>query len=102
MANLTKRDMVVAIAEKTGLTQKQVFDVIQHTLDQITDALAKGDGVELREFGVFRCRLTKPRIGRNPKKPEQEVTIPARAIVKVKAGKIMRSRVLLRTEELSK
>lgn len=47
MANLTKRDMVVAIAEKTGLTQKEVFDVIQLTLDGITDALAKGEGEEL-------------------------------------------------------
>jgi len=102
MANLTKRDMVVAIAEKTGLTQKEVFDVIQLTLEGITDALAKGDGVELREFGVFRCRLTKPRIGRNPKKPEQEVTIPARAIVKFKAGKIMRARVLERTSAMAK
>ncbi len=102
MANLTKRDMVVAIAEKTGLTQKEVFDVIQLTLDGITDALAKGAGVELREFGVFRCRLTKPRVGRNPKKPDQEVAIPPRAIVKFKAGKIMRERVLARTPELAK
>ena len=102
MANLTKRDMVVAIADKTGLTQQEVFNVIQLTLDSITDALAKGEGVELREFGVFRCRLTKQRVGRNPKKPQDEVVIPPRAIVKFKAGKIMRERVLLRTAELAR
>jgi nucleoid DNA-binding protein len=102
MANLTKRDLVVSISEKTGLIQQDVFSVIQLTLDGITEALANGQGVELREFGVFRTRLTKQRVGRNPKKPEQEVVIPPRAIVKFKAGKIMRERVLQRTSELAK
>ena len=102
MANLTKRDLVIAISEKTGLIQQEVFSVVQLTLDGITEALANGQGVELREFGVFRTTLTKQRVGRNPKKPEQEVVIPPRAIVKFKAGKIMRERVLQRTAELSK
>jgi nucleoid DNA-binding protein len=102
MANLTKRDLVVSISEKTGLIQQDVFSVIQLTLDGITEALANGQGVELREFGVFRTRLTKPRVGRNPKKPDQEVAIPPRAVVKFKAGKIMRDRVLQRTAELTK
>jgi nucleoid DNA-binding protein len=102
MSNLTKRDLVVSISEKTGLIQQDVFSVIQLTLDGITEALASGQGVELREFGVFRTRLTKQRVGRNPKKPEQEVVIPPRAIVKFKAGKIMRERVLQRTTELAK
>ena len=101
MANLTKRDLVVAISEKTVPIQQDVFSVIQLTLDGITDALANGQGVELREFGVFRTRLTKQRVGRNPKKPEQEVIIPPRAIVKFKAGNIMRERVLKRTAELT-
>jgi nucleoid DNA-binding protein len=102
MANLTKRDLVVSISEKTGLIQQDVFSVVQLTLDGITEALANGQGVELREFGVFRTILTKQRVGRNPKKPDQDVVIPPRAIVKFKAGKIMRERVLQRTSELCK
>lgn len=102
MANLTKRDMVVKIADKVGITQQETFDVIQMTLDMITDSLAEGENVELRNFGVFEVRLTKSRIGRNPNKPEQDVVIPARATVKFKPGKIMRQRVLLRTEKLRK
>jgi nucleoid DNA-binding protein len=100
MANLTKKDIVTTISKETGLVQSQVFEVLQMTLDQITDALASGRDVELRNFGVFEVRLTKSRIGRNPHKPEKDVVIPARATVKFKAGKIMRQRVLLRTEEL--
>ncbi len=100
MANLTKRDLVIRISKETGLVQQDVFDVIQKTLDYITDALAKGQDVELRNFGVFEVRLTKSRVGRNPHKPEHDVMIPARATVKFKSGKIMRQRVLLRTDEL--
>lgn len=100
MPNLTKRDLVMDISNETGLTQADVFGVIQKTLDHITDALAQGRNIELRNFGVFEVRLTRARVGRNPNRPEIDVTIPARAIVKFKAGKIMRQRVLLRTEEL--
>jgi nucleoid DNA-binding protein len=100
MGNLTKRDLVVTISNETGLVQQDVFNVIQKTLDYITDALAKGQSVELRNFGVFEVRLTKSRIGRNPNKPENDVVIPARATVKFKAGKVMRQRVLLRTDAL--
>ena len=100
MANLTKRDLVVAISNETGLIQSEVFNVIQRTLDHITDSLAKGDNVELRNFGVFEVRLTRSRVGRNPNQPDVDVPIPSRATVKFKAGKIMRQRVLLRTEDL--
>jgi nucleoid DNA-binding protein len=102
MPKLTKRDLVMQISKKTGLTQQEVFSVVQLTLDGITEALATGRDAELRNFGVFEVRLTKSRVGRNPKKPENTVVIPARATVKFKSGKIMRQRVLLRTSEISK
>lgn len=100
MANLTKRDLVVRISNETGIVQQDTFSVIQKTLDYITEALAEGQNVELRNFGVFEVRLTRSRVGRNPNKPETDVVIPARATVKFKSGKIMRQRVLLRTEKL--
>jgi len=102
MSNLTKKDIITSISKETGLVQSQVFDVLQKTLDMITDALSHGRKVELRNFGVFEVKLTKSRIGRNPHKPEKNVVIPARATVKFKSGKVMRQRALLRTEELKK
>jgi nucleoid DNA-binding protein len=81
------------IAEDTGLIQQDVYAVIQKTLDYITESLAKGDNVELRNFGVFEVRERKQRVGRNPNKPEQVVTIPSRKVVKFKPGKIMRQQV---------
>jgi nucleoid DNA-binding protein len=91
---LTKRDLVIRISSENSLSQQHVFDVIQKTLDYISEALSKGDKVELRNFGVFEVKVRKARVGRNPNKPETDVPIPARAMVKFKAGKEMRAEVL--------
>lgn len=102
MATLTKRELVVSISNETGLVQHEVFDVVQRTLDHIVEALAQGNPVELRNFGVFEVRLSKPRIGRNPNQPGSEFVIPARAQVKFKMGKIMRKRVESLSDEMKK
>jgi len=91
---LTKRDLVIRISDETNLGQQQVMDVVQKTLDYITEALAKGDKVELRNFGVFEVKIRKARVGRNPNKPETDVPIPARSMVKFKSGKEMRAEVM--------
>lgn len=91
---LTKRDLVIRISGENGLSQQHVFEVIQKTLDYIAEALASGDKVELRNFGVFEVKIRKARVGRNPNKPETDVPIPARTMVKFKAGKEMRAEVL--------
>jgi nucleoid DNA-binding protein len=91
---LTKRDLVIRISEETGLIQQQVLDVIQKTLDYIAEALAKGEKVELRNFGVFEVKVRKARIGRNPNAPATDVPIPERSVVKFKPGKEMRAEVI--------
>src|SRR5437667_4142298 len=91
---LTKRDLVIRISEETGLIQHQAQDVVQKTLNYIAEALAKGDKVELRNFGVFEVKVRKARIGRNPNAPAVDVPIPQRSVVKFKPGKEMRKAVL--------
>ena len=91
--SLTRRDLIVRISEETGLVLSQVSDIIESSFGHITQALAKGDRVELREFGVFQVVIRKPRTGRNPNQPEKDVPIPARAVVKFKAGKGMKAAV---------
>jgi len=87
---LTKRDLVSRISEEKGLVQQHVLDIVQATFDQIIKALAKGEKVELRNFGIFEVRVRKPRLGRNPGVPGTKVPIPARCAVKFKAGREMR------------
>src|SRR5437763_16457415 len=93
MPKLTKRDIVVAISNQTGMVQHDVFEVVQRTLDHITNSLANNVAVELRNFGVFQPRLTKPRVGRNPNDRGSSFVIPSGATVKFKADKIIRHRV---------
>lgn len=90
---MTKRDLLVSISEKTGMTQAQVLRILQATLDHISNAVAKGTTVELRNFGVFEVKVRKARVGRNPKRPDTPVPIPRRAAVKFKPGKEMREAV---------
>ena len=91
--NLTKREIVLEIYEKTGFPQKEVVSTVQMTLDIIMHALAKGRNVELRNFGVLEVQRRKARVGRNPNKPETEVVIPERAVVKFKSGKILKQKI---------
>jgi nucleoid DNA-binding protein len=93
MSNLTKREIVLEIYEKTGFPQKEVVSTVQMVLDVIQKALAEGRNVELRNFGVLEVQRRKARVGRNPNKPEADVAIPARAVVKFKSGKILKQQL---------
>jgi nucleoid DNA-binding protein len=96
---MTKRDLVVRISNETGLIQQDVLAVVQRTLDYISEAVARGETVELRNFGVFEVKVRKARVGRNPNKPEKDVRIPPRAVVKFKPGKEMKEAVIKLTPE---
>lgn len=93
MNTVTKRDLVVQISDQTGLTQHQVFDVIQLFIDNVTSHLAQNADVVLRNFGTFEVLTRKSKIGRNPRKPEKSVQVPARAVVKFTPGKDLKERV---------
>jgi len=89
--NLTKRHIVLGMYQKTNYLQSEVKEIVQLTLDAISCALSSGQNVELRNFGVFKIQIRKARIGRNPSKPETDVIIPTRAVVKFKAGKELKA-----------
>jgi len=98
MANITKRDLVIKITDQLGsrgisITQKDVYEVIQTLIDEVTDVLAQGDTVVLRNFGAFQVKEVAAKVGRNPKEPNIKVHIPARASVKFKPGKEMKEKV---------
>ncbi|MCI7643409.1 MAG: integration host factor subunit beta [Lentisphaeria bacterium] len=90
---MTKRDLVVKISKETNLIQNDIAFVIQKTLDYISEELTAGNTIELRNFGVFEIKVRKSRKGRNPNKPQNEVVIPERAVVKFRAGKELKREV---------
>lgn len=98
METITKRELAIRITDRLGesgykITQQDVLEVIQALIEEITESLAKGDTVVMRNFGAFQVREMKAKIGRNPKNPGKDVPIPARAAVKFKPGKEMKEKV---------
>ena len=90
---MTKKDIVVKIAEDTELKQIDVKRIVQRTLDNIVEALTRGETVELRNFGIFKVKSRKSRVGRNPK-TGVTIPIPEKRIVSFKPGMIMKKRVM--------
>ena len=89
---MTKKDIIIKVADDTGLKQIQVRKVIQKTLDHIVANLSKGETVELRNFGIFKVKSRKGRMGRNPRTGES-VPIPDKKVVSFKAGLVMKEQV---------
>ena len=92
---MTKKDIVIEVAgrpELSQLTQVEIKGVIQSTLDYLIESLAKGETIELRNFGVFKVRTRKGRMARNPK-TGQKVSVPDRKVVVFKPGLVMKEKV---------
>ncbi len=93
MANtITKKELTARVCAKlnASLTQSDVQEVIQTTIDTIMESLGNGDSVMFRNFGTFELKEMKAKIGRNPKDPGKDVPIPARSVVKFKVGKTLK------------
>ena len=86
---MTKRELVIRVANKLGMTQSDVSKVIEGTFETISQALADGKRWELRDFGVFEVKTRASRIGRNPRTGDQ-VPVPERRVVTFRPGKKMK------------
>lgn len=86
---MTKRELVIAVAERLGYTQNEVAQVVQAALDTITECLAEGQRLEVRNFGVFELKKRDARIGRNPR-TGQEVSIGEKCVATFKPGKALK------------
>jgi len=89
---MTKKDIVLKIADSTGIKQVDVKKIVQNTFDVIVEALNQGDKVELRNFGVFKIKERRARFGRNPRTGES-VPVPPRKVVTFKSGLEMKHKV---------
>ncbi len=90
---MIKSELVLKIAEQNPhLYQRDVENIVNAILDTITEALARGDRVELRGFGAFAVKRREARTGRNPRTGEA-VSVLEKAIPVFKTGKEMRQRL---------
>ena len=89
---MNKSDLVAAMAAKTGDTKKSAEETLNAFVDVVTEALVKGDKVQLVGFGSFEVRKRAARKGRNPQTKE-EIKIPASKAPVFKAGKALKENV---------
>ena len=89
---MTKKDIVLKVAEKTAIKQQDVKKVVQGALDCIVESLSAGETVELRNFGVFKVKSRRGRMGRNPR-TGQQVPVEPKKVAVFKPGLIMKKDV---------
>ncbi|MFW5653008.1 MAG: HU family DNA-binding protein [Planctomycetota bacterium] len=96
-STVTKRDLADRVYERCDdaeirIKRHEARELLQMYLDEMLEALVRGERIELRDFGVFEIKRRAPRRGQNPRtlKP---VAVPARQSVKFKPGRLMRERV---------
>jgi integration host factor subunit beta len=86
-AAMTKSELIDALAaRRTDLTKARAELVVNCVFDAMTEALQKGEGIEIRGFGSFTVRPYKPYSGRNPRTGEP-VDVPAKRLPFFKVGK---------------
>lgn len=89
---MTKRELVIRVANKMGQTQNEIGKVVEATFEALSQSLAEGKRWELRDFGVFEVKTRASRIGRNPRTGDQ-VPVPQRRVVTFRPGKKMKEAV---------
>ncbi|GAB1368913.1 integration host factor subunit beta [Azonexus hydrophilus] len=90
---MTKSELIAQLAERfPQLVAKDADLAVKMILDAMSEALVRGDRIEIRGFGSFALNYRPPRLGRNPKSGEK-VDVPAKWVPHFKAGKELRERV---------
>ncbi len=89
---MNKTDLVNAVAASTGFTKKDAEKAVAAVIDGITDALKKGEKVQLVGFGTFEVRDRAAKQGHNPRTGEP-MLVPASKLPAFKAGKALKDAV---------
>lgn len=84
---MIKIDIAKRIAQQLNMQERDAVRVVDEICAAIRQIVAEKGRLEIRDFGVFQAKVRKPRIGRNPKKKENEYPIPERRVVTFKMGK---------------
>ena len=90
---VTRADLAEAVYRKIGLSRTESAQIVEMVLQEVCDAIVRGETVKLSSFATFHVRSKNERIGRNPKTGE-EVPILPRRVMTFKASNVLKSRIL--------
>lgn len=89
---MTKSELIEAITERGEITKSRAEQVVNCVFDAMTEALRRGEGIEIRGFGSFTVRPYRAYTGRNPR-TGQSVAVPSKRLPFFKVGKELREMV---------
>ena len=89
---VTRSQLSEAVYRAVGLSRHESTMLVESVLDEISDALIRGEGVKISSFGSFSVHQKGQRIGRNPKSGE-EVLIMPRKVLTFRASLALKGRV---------
>ncbi len=78
---VTRADLSEAVYEEVGLSRNESAELVESVLDEIADALVRGEPVKISSFGSFAVRQKGQRVGRNPKTGEEVPILPRKVLV---------------------
>lgn len=89
---VTRADLGEAVYQEVGLSRNESAELVESVLNQISDALVRGEMVKLSSFGSFSARDKGQRVGRNPKTGEEVPILPRRVLV-FRASHVLKNRI---------
>src|SRR6202023_43889 len=89
---VTRAQLSEAVYQEVGLSRNESADLVETVLDEISDALTRGDMVKISSFGSFAVRKKGKRVGRNPK-TGQEVPINPRRVLVFRASHVLKDQI---------
>jgi len=89
---ITRADLSESVFQEVGLSRNESSDLVEVILDEMVEALARGESVKISSFGSFTVRDKGERIGRNPK-TGQEVPILPRRVLVFRASNVLKNAI---------
>jgi integration host factor subunit alpha len=89
---VTRAQLSESLYQEIGLSRNESSDLVETVLEEISEALERGETVKISSFGTFGVRQKGQRIGRNPK-TGQEVPILPRRVLVFRASHVLKGRI---------
>ena len=89
---VTRANLSDAVYQEVGLSRSESAELVDSVLNEISDALVRGEKVKLSSFGSFMVRQKGERVGRNPKTGEEAPILPRRVLI-FRASHALKSRI---------
>lgn len=89
---ITRADLSEAVYQEVGLSRNESSELVEMVLNEVADALVRGEMVKISSFGTFAARQKGERIGRNPKTGEEVPILPRRVLV-FRASHVLKNRI---------